>query len=46
MNKQQFNARLKSAATNEERIALMDAYAGDLFEKERYSEAVQIYSQH
>ncbi len=45
MNKQQFNARLKSAASNEERIALMDAYAGDLFEKERYSEAVQVYSQ-
>ena len=45
MNKQQFNARLKSAASNEERISLMDAYAGDLFEKERYSEAVQIYSQ-
>lgn len=45
MNKKQFDSKLKSAASGEERMALMDAYAGDLFEKERYSEAVEVYSQ-
>jgi tetratricopeptide (TPR) repeat protein len=45
VNKQQFKAKLKGAGSSEERLALMDAYAGDLFEKERYSEAVQVYSE-
>jgi tetratricopeptide (TPR) repeat protein len=45
VNKQQFNARLKSAASSEERLSLIDAYAEDLFEKERFSEAADVYSQ-
>ncbi|MDR0843060.1 MAG: tetratricopeptide repeat protein [Acidobacteriota bacterium] len=45
MNKLQFNARLKSAATNEERIAVHDAYAEELFTKENYAEAAQVYEQ-
>lgn len=44
MNRQQFNAKLKSAATNEQRISLLDAYAEELFEKENYSAAVKIYA--
>lgn len=45
MNKQQFDARIKGAVSAEERISLLDAYAGELFEKENYSEAVKIFSQ-
>ena len=45
MNKKQFEARLKNAATAEERLALMDAYGGDLFDRERYADANGIYSQ-
>ena len=44
MNRQQFNAKLKSAATHEQRISLFDAYAEELFERENYSEAVKIYA--
>jgi tetratricopeptide (TPR) repeat protein len=44
VNKQQFNAKLKSAASNDEKISLLDAYAGELFEKEKYLEAVKTYS--
>jgi len=45
MNKQQLNARLKSAATDEERIDIYDAYADELFLNENYAEAVEIYMQ-
>jgi tetratricopeptide (TPR) repeat protein len=45
VNKQQFSAKLKGAGSNEERLSLMDAYAENLFEKERYAEAAQVYSQ-
>jgi len=45
VNKQQFNAKLASASSNEERLSLMDGYAEELFEKERYSEAAQVYAQ-
>jgi len=45
VNKKQFEARLKNAATAEERLALMDAYGGDLFDRERYADANGIYSQ-
>jgi tetratricopeptide (TPR) repeat protein len=44
VNEQQFNARLKNAKSNEERISLFDSYAGELFEKENYSDAVKIYT--
>lgn len=44
MNQQQFNARLKTAKSNEERIALYDSYAGELFEKESYPAAIKAYS--
>lgn len=44
MNRQQFNTRLKSAVSNEQRIAIYDAYAEELFDKERYSEAVKVYT--
>jgi tetratricopeptide (TPR) repeat protein len=43
LNRQQFNAKLKSARNNEQRISLHDAYAEELFEREHYSEAVKIY---
>ena len=44
MNEQQFNAKLKSAASNEERISLVDTYGEELFEKEHYAEAIRVYS--
>ncbi len=45
MNQQQFSLKLKSAASEEERISIYDAYAEELFEKGHFSEAVKIYSQ-
>jgi len=45
VNKQQFNARLKRADSSEERLSLLDAYAEELFDKEHYEEAVEVYSQ-
>lgn len=45
MDQKQFNAKLKKAATTEERIALFDTYGEELFEKEKYAAAVRIYSQ-
>ncbi len=45
MNKQQFDAKYKSAATDDERISLLDTYAGELFEKDKYAEAAKIYAQ-
>ena len=44
MNRQQFNAKLQSAVSNEQRISLYDAYAEEMFEKEKYSEAVDLYT--
>ena len=43
MNKQQFNARLKRAASDEERMAIHDAYTEALFEREKFDEALSIY---
>jgi tetratricopeptide (TPR) repeat protein len=45
VNKQQFNARLKRAATDDERLAVHEAYANGLFEREKYTEALNIYEQ-
>ncbi len=45
MNQQQFNAKLKSTASEEERISLFDAYADELFDKGDYLEAVKVCSQ-
>jgi tetratricopeptide (TPR) repeat protein len=44
VNKQQFNAKLKSA-TSEERISIYDAYAEELFAKGGFAEAALIYSE-
>jgi tetratricopeptide (TPR) repeat protein len=44
VNQQQFNAKLKRAATKEDRITILDAYAEELFNKERYAEAIKLYS--
>ncbi|MEJ2109866.1 MAG: tetratricopeptide repeat protein [Acidobacteriota bacterium] len=44
MDKKQFNAKLKHAATVEERIALYDTYGEELFKKEKYAEAIDVYS--
>ncbi|MBN1571012.1 MAG: tetratricopeptide repeat protein [Acidobacteria bacterium] len=45
MNKKQFDTRLAKTFSEEGKIALMDAYAGELFDKENYSEAAKIFSQ-
>jgi tetratricopeptide (TPR) repeat protein len=45
VNQQQFNAKLKSVVSEEERLSLFDSYAGELFGKGNYSEAVKVYSQ-
>jgi tetratricopeptide (TPR) repeat protein len=45
VNKQQFNAGLKRAASDEERLAGYDAYAKALFDRESYTEALNIYEQ-
>ena len=45
MTKQQFNARLKRASSDEERMAIHDAYATELFDRKRYTEAMNIYEQ-
>jgi tetratricopeptide (TPR) repeat protein len=44
VNRQQFNAKLKRAVSDEQRIALFDAYAAELFDAENYSEAIKIYT--
>lgn len=44
MNQREFNARLKNAASAEERISIADAYAEELFDKESYPDAIKIYS--
>jgi len=45
VNKTQFGAKLKSAANDEQRIAVHDAYAEELFAKEDYAEAALVYGQ-
>jgi tetratricopeptide (TPR) repeat protein len=45
VNQKQFDAKLKSAASTEERIALLDTYGEELFNKEKYAAAVRVYSQ-
>ena len=45
MNKQQFNAGLKRAASDAERLDIHDAYAKGLFDRENYTEALNIYTQ-
>ena len=45
MNKQQFNARLKRAASDNERLAIHETYANALFDREKYTEALNIYEQ-
>ena len=45
MNQQQFEAKLKKAVTEEQRISLFDSYAEELFNKDNYSEAIKVYSQ-
>ncbi len=45
VNQTQFNAKLKNAGSDEERVSLYDSFAEELFEKENYSEAIRIYSQ-
>jgi tetratricopeptide (TPR) repeat protein len=44
VNRQQFDAKLKSVVSEDERISLFDSYAEELFHKENYSEAIKIYS--
>ncbi len=45
VNDKQFEARLKSAASDEQRISIFDAHAEELFDKENYSEAVKFYTE-
>jgi tetratricopeptide (TPR) repeat protein len=45
VNQTQFNAKLKNAGSDDERISLYDAFAEELFEKEKYSEAISVYTQ-
>ena len=45
MNKSQFSSKLRQATSDEERISLFDAYGEELFEKEKYAEAIQINDQ-
>ena len=45
MNRKQFQDKLKRTVSDEERLSLCDAYAEELFAKDKYSEAITIYSQ-
>jgi tetratricopeptide (TPR) repeat protein len=45
VNKKQFDAKLAKAVSDEERISLLDAYAGELFDKENYSDSIEVCSQ-
>ncbi len=45
MELRQFRARLAGAASKEEKIALLDSYAEELFEKGAYSDASKYYQQ-
>ena len=44
MDKKQFNAKLQSASSVDEKIALYDAYGEELFDREKYSEAIGVYT--
>jgi len=44
VNQQQFEAKLKNAVTEEQRISLFDSYAEELFHKDNYPEAIKVYS--
>jgi tetratricopeptide (TPR) repeat protein len=44
VNRQQLDTKVKKADSNEQRVSLYDTYAEGLFEKENYSEAVEIYN--
>jgi len=44
VDKKRFEAKLQSASSVDEKIALYDAYGEELFEKEKYSEAIGVYS--
>ena len=43
MELKQLNAKLESAASNQDRVALLDSFAESLFEKGRFSEAGKYY---
>jgi tetratricopeptide (TPR) repeat protein len=45
VNQKQFDARLKNTKSDEERVSLFDSYAEELFEKEDYANAIDVYSQ-
>jgi len=45
VNNKQYEARLKHAKSDEERISIYDAHAEELFDKEKYSDAVKIYTE-
>ena len=45
MNKRQYDAGLKRAATDEERLTINETYANGLFDKGKYTEALNIYEQ-
>ena len=45
VNKKQFDSKLANVVSVEEKISLLDAYAGELFDKEEYSEAINRFSQ-
>lgn len=43
MNQREFNTRIASAASVQERLSLLDSYANGLFEKGNFSEAIKYY---
>jgi len=44
VDQRQFKAKLERAASIDEKIALYDTFGEELFEKEKYEEAVRVYS--
>ena len=45
MNKQQFSASLKRAVSDDECLAIHDAYAKELFDRGKYADAISVYEQ-
>jgi tetratricopeptide (TPR) repeat protein len=45
VNQKEFDAKLKNAGSDEERVSICDSYAEELFEKEKYPQAIAVYSQ-
>jgi len=45
MKKKELNTKLSSCGSKAERVSLLDEYAGDLFEKGRFREALECYGQ-